>query len=316
MHHPLSPSAINSLLFNGRKLQLLTLLAELRNISSAAARMNMTQAGASMALSRIEAVFGQSLFQRRLEGMVATDVAIRLVRQARRVFAELRHMQSDIASLAGTISGTVVIGTTPLGRIPIFASAIAEANARHPGLRVATIESTYEQLLRGLRSGEIDILIGVLRSQELTHGLKTEQLFHDRLSVLVRAGHPLAARKDLKIADILAEKWILPRPNALGRPMIEAAIAKLGCAPPVPIVETGDLAIIRHLLHASDMVAVTSPHQLLLEIESGRVVELPVSLPGAEREVGMVIREGALLSPAAEAMMEFVRSQVRKRGKG
>jgi LysR family transcriptional regulator of gallate degradation len=307
-----SPSAISNLLFNGRKLQLIIHLATYHNISSAAAHMKMTQTGASMALSRLEAALGQSLFQRRMQGMVATDAADRLVMCARRVFAELRHMGSDISAISGNLTGSIVIGTTPLGRTDVFPTAIATTISRYPGLRVTTVESSYEQLIGSLRSGDIDIVFGVLRPSHLCRGLITEPVFTDRLSVVVRAGHPLARRTQLQMSELLTEKWILPRPNALGRPLVEAAFQKQGLQPPVPSVETGDLAVLRQLLNASDMLAVTSPHQLMLEIRSGLLTELPVTI-GETREVGVIVRDGAMLSPAALAVLDAVRCQVRER---
>jgi LysR family transcriptional regulator, regulator for genes of the gallate degradation pathway len=307
-----SLSSISNVLLHGRKLQLLIHLAEYRNISSVAARMNMTQAGASMALSRFEGALGQSLFQRRMQGMVATEAAERLITRARLIFAELRHMVSDISAIAGSIAGSVIIGTTPLGRTHFIPSAIAAAIARHPGVRVSTVESLYDELVGGLQFGDIDIVFSVLRPPHRCPGLVIERLFSDRLTIVVRADHPLLRRAPLKLSDLLSEKWILPRPHALARPQIEAAFQAQGLEPPAPALETGDLAILRHLLEVSDMLAVTSPHQLRFEIDSGSIVELPVALNDTARDVGLIVREGAMLSPAVLAVIESVRTQGRE----
>src|SRR5574343_914725 len=57
-----------NLMFNGRKLQLLIGLSEHRNMSAAANHLGLTQAGVSMALSRMEVALGQPLFQRMMQG--------------------------------------------------------------------------------------------------------------------------------------------------------------------------------------------------------------------------------------------------------
>jgi LysR family transcriptional regulator of gallate degradation len=306
------PSAVRSVLFNGRKLQLLTIISELRNISSAAVQLGMTQAGASMALARMEDMVGQPLFHRRIEGMVATEATEQLVVHARRVFAELRHMSSDIAALTGSISGQVVIGSTPLGRTPPFTSAIDEATRRWPGVKVTTIENSYEMLIRDLRSGEIDFVLGVLRPPHLSLRLETEALFDDRLSALVGRGHRLTDREKVTMADLATERLILPRPNSLARPVLDDAFREAGLGAIEPTVQTGDQTIIRQLLVDSDMVAITSPFQLMFEIQAGTVCELPIHLPGASRTVGLLHRTGALLSPAASALMEVVRTKMQQ----
>jgi LysR family transcriptional regulator of gallate degradation len=307
---PSSQSAIGNLLFSSHKLQLLIRLADLRNISTAATQMSMTQAGASMALARIEAVLGQPLFQRRMQGMIPTEAAEQLIMRARRVFAELRHMVSDVSAISGALAGTVVIGATPLGRTEPFTSAVAGVVTRHPELQVTSVESLYDPLISGLRSGDIDIVFGVLRPTHLSHGLITERLFTDRLCVVARAGHPLARRKRLQMPELIAERWILPRPNALARPQFDSNFRQLGLEPPVPSIETGDLSIVRQLLCVSDLLAVTSPYQISFELRSGLIVELPVKFSGESREVGFIVREGAMLSPAALAVLDAVRHQV------
>ncbi len=308
---PQTRNALVNLMFSGNKLKLLILLADQRNISSAASQMGMTQAGASMALARMESSAGQLLFQRMMQGMVATDAAARLVMRAKRILAELRHIMADLSAISGHLAGSVTIGTLPLGRTYIVPTAMAAVLARYPGLHVATVESPYEQLIGNLRNGEVDMVFGALRPNEVCQGLITEALLNDRIGVVVRAGHPLARRNRLLMTDLLSEQWILPRPNAPGRRLVDASFQELGLQPPVPAVETGDLAILRQLLNSSDLLTAISPHQLMFEIHSGMLVELPVMLGKTTRQIGLTLRDGALLSPATDAVIEAIRATAR-----
>lgn len=206
-------TAVANLLRGGRNIRLLTALMELRNLSSAAARVGLTQAGASMALSRMEKAVGARLFQRMMRGMVATDLGAILVSRGKRIVAELRHMRSDIAAIAGTLRGHVAIGALPLSRTHVLPTAIAATLARHPNIRITIVESTYDVLAAGLRDGEIDFIVGALRGGDKKSELATESLFDDRLGVIGRAGHPLRGRK-VALKDLLTAKWILPRPGA------------------------------------------------------------------------------------------------------
>jgi LysR family transcriptional regulator, regulator for genes of the gallate degradation pathway len=309
---PALRNALVNVMFNGRKLQFLIDLSDLRSVSSTAAHLGMTQAGASMALLRIESGVGEALFQRMMQGMVATDPTAQLVIRAKRIFAELRHMQSDLSALSGNLGGSVAIGTLPLGRTYVVPTAISRTIARHPGLRVTTIESPYEQLIANLRSGEVDVVFGALRTDDLRQGLTVEPLFHDRMGIVVRSGHPLARRKELQLSDLLGEKWILPHSRAPGRRLVEASFHEFGLQPPAPSVETGDLAILRQLLFSSDMVTAISPTQLMFEIGAGSLTELPVPLGVTTRQIGLTLRDGAMLSPAAHAVLDSIRAVVRE----
>jgi LysR family transcriptional regulator of gallate degradation len=304
--------AITNFMFDGHKLQLLIHLADTRNMSRTANELGMTQAGASMALARIETTLGQPLFTRTIQGMEPTDGTKQLVMRARRIFAELRHLASDIQAISGKVAGSIVIGTLPLGRTYVFPTAIAEAISAHPDLRVTMIENPYEHLVSSLRSGDIDVIFGSLRPNEPSLGLSTETLFTDRLSIMVRAGHSLASRTNLTMADLLGEKWILPKKNGNGWPLVVSAFGKFELAPPVASVETSDVAILRQLLIASDMIAMASPHQMMYEIRSGLLTELPVALGESSRDIGIVRRDAAMLSPAAMTLIEAVQRQARK----
>ena len=254
-------------------------------------RMPVAYNSSSMALSRMEATLGHGLFQRMMQGMVATDATARLVMRAKRVFAEIRHMQSDLAAISGSLAGLVTIGTLPLGRTFVVPTGIAHALAQHPGLRVVTFENQYEQLIASLRNGDIDVVFGALRPKDLAQGLVTEPLFSDRIGIVARRGHPLAAYASLSLQDLLSQQWILPRPNAPGRRLVDASFQELGLQAPVPSVETGDLAMLRQLLNCSDMLTAISPHQLMFEIQAGTLAELPVKLGATTRSIGFTLRQ-------------------------
>jgi LysR family transcriptional regulator, regulator for genes of the gallate degradation pathway len=309
-NHGVERNVVTTLLLNGRGLRLLISLADLRNLSAAASHLGLSQAGASMSLSRMEAALGQPLFHRMTQGMIATDAGARIVTHGRRIFAELRHMRSDVAAIAGTVQGSVIIGALPLGRTDLLPTAIAAALGRHPELRVTTVESPYEALVAGLRDGTVDFILGALRAGPRSVGLTTERLFEDRLSIVVRAGHPLAGARS-RLRDLLRQRWILPRPGTPARGLIDLSFRELAIEPPVPSVETGDLAVLRGLLRHSDMVTAISPHQLLYEFASGDLVELAIDLEKTVRPIGITARAGAVLSPAAQAVLDEIRTASR-----
>jgi LysR family transcriptional regulator, regulator for genes of the gallate degradation pathway len=302
-------NVLAGVLFSDRKVELLIALAEHRTLSAAAASCELTQAGASMALSRMESALECPLFQRMAQGLVPTDAAARIVIRAKRVVAEIRHLQSDIAALSGSVAGVVTIGTLPLGRTFVVPTGIAHALTLHPGLRVVTYENHYEQLMASLRSGEIDVIFGALRKADLSQGVVCEPLFRDRLGIVVRSGHPLVEAGVPDLRSLLGHKWILPRPNAPGRRVVDEFFNDSGLEPPKPSVETGDLAMLRQLLKSSDMLTAISPHQLMFEIAEGSLVELPIQVGTTEREIGFTLRQGSALSPGALAVLSAIRRQ-------
>jgi LysR family transcriptional regulator of gallate degradation len=301
------PDALREPLYDGKRLSVITYLVDRGAVSLAAGTLGMTQSGVSMALSRTEAALGVQLFTRSPHGLVPLPATCRIVVHAKRAFAELRHLSSDLASAGGRVTGVVSIGTLPLGRTQVVPMAIAEATAFHPALRITTVESHYEQLIGGLQSGEVDVVIGVPRDGGAD--LQTEYLFDDRLAVLARSGHPLQSASSIALADIAGERWILPRPPSRSRRLLTEAFEQERLAPPVPVVESADLAIVRHLLMAGDALALASVRQFSFELAVGLLEELPVALPGMSRPVALILRHGAAPSVAVSAIVDALRHQ-------
>lgn len=305
----LSPSVIRSILFSGRKLHLLTLLADSQRLSSAATRIAMTQAGASMSLVRIESGLGIKLFRREKHGLVPTEAANQIALRARRVFAEFRHMLSDISMSSGKQRGWVFIGTSPFARSLIVPAAVAKVLTKTPYVHVTMLETSLEHRLAALQCGDIDALIGLACNERNLSGIVFEPLFTDRSTILARSDHPLFCGPKRDLADLIDQKWILPWPSSESRVIFDAHCLSKGLRTPSASVESTDLAVIRELLLNSDMLALSSRSQFQFELRSGLLKELNILLPTMNRIVGLLTRECAMLSSAAITVLNAIRAE-------
>ncbi|RTL44243.1 MAG: LysR family transcriptional regulator [Burkholderiales bacterium] len=296
-------------ILNGRRLAVMASLADKRNMPAVAREFGITQPAVSAALKDLETRLGVSLFERTARGLAPTPAGEIVAFYFRRVLAELRNIVPDIAASEGLLTGSVYVGALPLGRTHILPLAIAALLDKHPGLHVVTDESPYNALAASLRSGDLDFILGALRPGELTRELTVEPLFEDRLSLIVRAGHPLS-RVTQGLGALRNARWVLSRRGAPSRELFEQCFAALDLPAPVPAVETGDLAVLRALLLESDMVTAISAHQLRYEILNGSLVELAIPMEITRRQIGLTQREHCFPSPGARALMQEIRRVV------
>lgn len=292
-------------LLNERRLAAAALLAEVHHMPSVARSMGTSQSAVSQAVARLEDMLGQPLFLRTARGMVPTDVGRRWIERFERALAELRHIPEDVAALAGVVLGVVTIGALPLGRSQLLPLAIAAVLEKHPRLQIRSLESPYDELTAGLLSGQIDFIVGALRAAP-SDTFVSHALLEDKAALVVRAGHPLASRKRLRLSDLSGYPWVLSRAGTPLRESLELFFRKQEVEPPAPAVETGDLALLRGLLLASDMLTVLSAHQLYHEVRTGQLVVLPFEMSGMERNIGVTTRRGAHLSPGARALLSEI----------
>ena len=302
--------ALRAYLLNTRRLQIFIALARHRHMPSAANAFGISQPAVSSAVRVLESGSGLRLFHRSPRGILLTAEGETFLLHVRRALNELRHVRDDIAALQGNIQGAVTVGALPLGRTLILPNAIARMTARHPGVRVITDESAYETLVAGVRAGDVDFILGALRVNDAASGLQNERLMLEDMVVLARRDHPLAHQSGLKIADLRAAQWILPRSHAPARSLFESQFKRVKLKPPMPTVETADLAVIRGLLSQTDMLAALSAQQLFYECESGQLKVLDIELHNTQREIGLTLRAEGTPSPAARALIDAIRLAV------
>jgi LysR family transcriptional regulator of gallate degradation len=293
-------------LLNTRRLQIFVKLCETQHMQTVARSFDLTQPAISAALKMLEDGAGKSLFERTARGLRPTRASTDILYPIRRALNDLRHIAADIAMIKGSVQGVVTVGALPLGRTRILPEAIVRLLADHPGIRVATNESPFNLLALELRAGDVDFVLGALRAQDYASDLHGEKLLGEEMVILAGRGHPWL-EKTVTLDDLSAARLVLPRADTPARLLLEAHFASLGRASPEPVVETGDMAIIRGLLMRSDMLAIVSEHQLEYEIASGELQRLSLQLQDTHRSIGLIYRTNGLHSPAAEALIQKIR---------
>jgi LysR family transcriptional regulator of gallate degradation len=299
-----------SALPNSRGLAVVVALADRSNMAAVAREFALTQAAISTALKNLEDRLEIELFYRSPRGLVATELGHLVVFRFRRCLAELRHVDSDLSALKGTVQGIVKVGALPLGRTVILPHCLASTLSKYPQLQFATLESPYDVLAAQLRSGDIDFIFGALRPPQETGDLSQYALFDDCVSVISRSGHPLARKEDLGMGDFREEKWILWRPESPGRETLRRSFLQAGLGEPRPCIETGDLAILRGILLQSDLLTAISASQLQYEIASKDLTVLPIALKETRRSIGITLRLGALPSPGTRILIDEIRALI------
>ncbi|MES2444032.1 MAG: LysR family transcriptional regulator [Pseudomonadota bacterium] len=279
-------------------------LADAGSFVGAAAATGLSQPALHRAARDLEQISGIALAERRGRGVVLTAAGRRLARGIR---LAAREVAAGIAELAGEEeSGTIAIGAMPLCRALILPSAIAAFVGGAPRAVVDVAEGSWRELVEPLRDGVIDLMIGALRD-ETPHGLHQRALFADRLVVIARAGHPLAAVPDPSLDDLASYGWIVGQAETPLRAHWDALFA--GRAPEAPI-ECGSVMVIRGVLRDSDLLTLLSPDQVALEMQSGILTAIGKPLSQGVRTIGITTRTGWRPTAAQRRFVELVEQAV------
>ncbi len=295
-----------------RHLRMVVAIEKEGNLVRAAKRLNMTQSAVTKALQEIEALMKARLFDRTNRGVVPTMFGHTLAQHARLVIAQLAHAEEHLADLRDGTGGRVAIGTLLSAAAELLPTAIARLRRERPKLVVKIVEGTNDVLIPALRAGELDIVVGRLSELPDRLSVVQEVLMDDIALVVVRRGHPLAERGALRLADLAGWEWILPPQETSLRRQIDIAFLEEGLEPPTHAVESVSLLTNRALLIDADYLGVFPAAVARREAAAGAIAILPVALRTTAIPIGITTRANARLSPAAEVLVETLRSTSRE----
>ena len=270
------------------QLQALIATRETENFTLAARRMGLAQPTVHRAVSQLELEAGRPLFERMAHGMSATRPAQALAQAARLAFAELTQAEADLAELSGREVGRIVVGAMPLSRSYLLPRAIALFRKHRATLPIKALDGPYDDLMAGLRRGDVDFLIGALRDPPPIGDIVQERLFDDGLLFVARKDHPILATPGLGLADLFAYPIVVATEGTPTRRAFDVLSATYGPAP--SLVETGSMILMRELLRLSDHLGCISQLQIEAEIGLGALVPVPVDLADTRRPIGLTFR--------------------------
>jgi DNA-binding transcriptional LysR family regulator len=291
-----------------RQLMLVSAIADEGNIHRAAQVLNVSQPAASKLLKDLEDVLGVPLFDRLPRGMRATWYGETLVRHARIALASLREAGQDIDAIREGRLGEVRIGAIAGPSLSLLPNALAIVAREQPGLRVQLQVESSDVLIESLSQGRLDIMVGRLFERHDKSGLQYEKLGDEPVCAVARQGHPLLQTGALELSQVQDAQWIVPPRGSVLRHRFELMFHGAGLGAPQHIIETSALLFMTRMLQQSDFVAVVPTDVGRYYASFGLVEVLPIELSCAMDAFGIITRKDWLLSPAAQIVLQAVRT--------
>ncbi|HXQ44775.1 MAG TPA: LysR substrate-binding domain-containing protein [Acidimicrobiales bacterium] len=277
-------------------------VAEERHFTRAAARLHVAQPSLSRQIRLLERELGVELFHRgpgqnRVELTAEGEILLPLLR---RVLADVEATASEARSLAGLASGRLSVGATPSLATRYLPAALARFHARHPGVELFLVESGSRHLVPRVAEGELDLALVVL---PVTHPLVlTTEMFEDRLVLVVAPDHPLAGRRQIRVANLAGLELVMFREGYDLRASTLAACRAAGFEPRV-VTEGGEmdgvLAMVAAGLGAAVIPEIAVP-------TDGSLRALRFVHPGLSRTVAVARRRDRPPSHTARAFSSLL----------
>ncbi|MGX9351697.1 LysR family transcriptional regulator [Shimia sp. W99] len=272
------------------QLRTLIAIANTGSFTVAARHLDLSQPTVHRAARSLEALAGVPLFTARPSGVALTPAAEAFVLGAKLAQAEIRQGVEEISRELGEDQGTFVLGSLPLARTSIVPKAIHAMISATAGVQIRVVDGRYPELLRSLREGDLDCLIGALRYPPPADDITQTLLFRDALAIVAHPNHPLAGRSNLRLEDTLAYPWIAPpRETPAGQYLFDTLRIHERDQTPVRVVSSS-MVTLRGILSQGDYISIVSRHQISVDESLGMITALDIPLEGHCRDIGLTIR--------------------------
>lgn len=259
-------------------LQYFVVVMEERNVSRAAARLNLTQSALSHALTRLRELLGDPLLLKSQGRMIPTRRALELEERVHSLLAQAESLvQKPAAFSPASARMKFDVMSAEYLEYLLTPKLIALLRAEAPGLDVQFHPADREHAPAWFERGEIDFRLGWWPGPPQT--LRFKLLFRDRLVCLVRRNHPVV-RPGFTSEDYIGAEHIRiqsPR-TGVSEHAIDRAVAALHRRLRIALRVQSSLTL-ANAVASSDVVATVPERFAQSLVETFRLQALPLPLP-------------------------------------
>jgi DNA-binding transcriptional LysR family regulator len=282
--------------FDLNDLQAFRAVVELGSFRKAAESVNISQPALSRRIEKLEDALGVRLFERTTRSVTLTTVGRVFAPSAEQLLDDLDVALLGIRDVSSSRLGHVTIACVPSVAYYFLPNVVASFHRRYPRIRVKLLDSSANEVLSSVISGEADFGVSFIGSQEAEVDFKV--LLQERFVAACRRDHPLAQKKRVTWNELYEHEYVSVDKTSGNRLLLDQALSAV--APRAPSVcETRHVTTLLGLIEAGLGVAAV-PSMAMPGRDHPVLTSVPLVDPVVKRRVGIVTRRGRALTPAAQ----------------
>ena len=284
-----------------RQLEIFEAIARLGSFTRAAETLYLTQPTVSMQMKKLSDAVGIPLLEQVGKKVYLTDSGKELAQATREIFDILDRFKMSVDEHRGLKKGRLrlmVITTASY-----FAPRLLGEFARlYPGIEVALSVTNRERVLASIANNLDDLYFLGQPPEEID--VVAQPFMDNPLVVLAPPDHPLAHEKNIPLARLAQEPWLMREPGSGTRKAVERLFTQHGLQPNVRM-ELGANEAIKQAILAGLGISVLSRHSLALHAPDQFAILDADGFP-IQRQWYAVYPAGRQLSIVARTFLDFL----------
>lgn len=285
-----------------KSLRLFAAICEEGTLNGAARREAIAPSAVSKRLAELERALGCELLTRDPKGMRPTPAGETLLHHTRRMLASAEQITLELAEHARGVRGFVRVLANLSAIVQFLPEDLQAFLAVQVNIRIDLEERPSGGVVAGVEEGVADL--GICAGSTDSRSLLARPYHGDRLVLVVPAGHPLAGREAVALAETLDHDHVgLHRESSIYAALRDEA-RRLGRPLRLRMHVPSFDAICRMAQVGMGLGVVPQDVHALLGPQTN-LVAVPLTDPWARRTLNLVVRPGPL-SPAASLLLDHL----------
>ena len=290
-----------------RQLKVFQAVASHLSYTKAAEDLHLTQPAVSMQIKQLEDTLGLPLFEQLGKRIYITAAGQEMLHYSRTILRQLEEIDEVFTQLRGIEGGTLRLAA-PGTANQFVTGFLAEFNRRYPLINYSFKIANRKGLLEQLDNNESDLVI--MGKPPDNAELISEQFMDNPLVLIAPPDHPLIARKNIKLKELMNNKFVLREQDSGTRIAMERFFQEHS----ITLQSTMEMAsneALKQAVAAGLGLGLVSIHTLEMELALQRLAILSVQAFPIMRHWYIVYRKGKRLAPVSEAFKAFVLSEAK-----
>lgn len=245
---------------------------ETGSVNAAARRLFVAGSAVSRQIARLEKEAGAPLFDRLPTGVVPTDAGHAFAGFARRAIQDAGQLVDEIHERRSADTLISMAASNGVGH-EFLPRAAADYRGVHHGVRFELHVTEPVAATHMVRDGVVDV--AVTFNLAIERGVRIVYSTPAPLRAVVRAGHPLAARPSVSLAEVLPYPLVLNPPRTTNRQLVDVVSAAQGTRIEPVLVCENPGAMVRFIAR-SDAVGLIGMISIGGYAQAGEVVAIPL----------------------------------------
>ncbi len=275
-------------------------VANMQHFTKAAESLFISQPALSRAISRLEKELGVPLFERKGRTVQLNRYGKMFLEKVNLALQVIESGRQELKEVVSPDSGNISLSFLHTLGANLVPELIGEYRRSYPNVTFQLFQNTARELIEQLKAGDIDLCLTTV--SELDPEISWQELFSEKLFVIVPHSHRLANRDGVNLSEIAEEPFVGFKKGAGLRTITDQLCKQVGFTPKLTF-EGQEVSTVAGLVSVGLGVGLIPERS---GMESDHVCRLPVIDVECKRTIGIAWRKQTFLPKVVEQFQNFI----------